>query len=313
MEGRSISDRISSAEAKINIPSPLQQLRDEEFSNAGIEIFVKRDDLIHPEISGNKWRKLKYNLQFALEAGHEAIATIGGAFSNHLKATAFAANLLGLRSIGFVRWHEIDLRNPTLKSCHEIGMRLVPIGRSSGSEIISKVCQEESAIFIPEGGSNMQGRRGVAELILELPQNLVFDHVYVSLGSGGTLAGLIDGFNGSSQVTAVSSFSDARIVKMMAEDHAIADSQFEHIHEPSLGGFGKYRSELISFCSRVMRDHNLPLDPIYTVKTLKVLWDRIHSDQLKFGAKILIVHTGGLQGWDGFRYVHRGKEMPYWI
>ena len=100
---------------------------------------------------------------------------------------------------------------------------------------------------------------------------------------------------------------------MMAEEHGIAESQFEHIHEPSLGGFGKYRSELISFCSRIMSDHGLPLDPIYTVKTMKVLMERVESGYFKQGAKILMVHTGGLQGWDGFQYIHPRKDMPFWI
>ncbi|MGB3757174.1 MAG: pyridoxal-phosphate dependent enzyme, partial [Rivularia sp. (in: cyanobacteria)] len=184
----------------LNQPSPLQLIQDELLTQRGIRLFVKRDDLIHPQVSGNKWRKLKYNLQAAKQQQQKRLLTFGGAYSNHIAATAAAGKMFGFETIGVIRGELIKPLNPTLHLAQQQGMQLVFVGRKEyrqEKELIATGLQDElgKCYVIPEGGSNTLAVKGCAEIVAEVREQLdgVPDYFCVSSGTGGTAAGLVVG------------------------------------------------------------------------------------------------------------------------
>ena len=180
--------------------SVIQPINLPVFSEKQLEVSLKRDDLIHPFLSGNKWRKLKYILRDARTKGKTTLATFGGAFSNHLLAVACAGAMFEFKTVGFVRGEELEIKNPVLKICHLFGMRLIFIARNDyrdKEQIYSKYIPDHDPVyFIPEGGSCIEAIEGVAELMDEVSST--YDHIFVATGTGGTLAGLAKGVAGKS-------------------------------------------------------------------------------------------------------------------
>ena len=178
-------------------PTPLVRLRSGAADQAGVGLYLKRDDLIHPQISGNKWRKLKYNLLEAHQQGHHTLLTFGGAYSNHLYAVAAAGREFGFRTIGLVRGEETSPLNPTLTFAQTCGMHLQYVSRdqyrhkADASWLVSLRQQYGDFYLLPEGGSNAQAVRGVAELVAEI--DLSWSYLCCPCGTGGTLAGLVAG------------------------------------------------------------------------------------------------------------------------
>lgn len=305
--------------------SPVQQVNDPLLQGFGVRLLIKRDDLIHEHISGNKWRKLKYNLREAAEQNHHTLLTFGGAYSNHIAATAFAAQKAGLSSIGVIRGED-DATNPTLRFAREHGMQLHFVSRQDYREMtdagaygdtpLLDALEEEFGRFflIPEGGANGLGVRGCAEILTEVEEG--FDVVCCAAGTGTTLAGLALSLPVKAyRHTPLLGFPALKGGEFLKEEvvRLVQGSNLEHgtlnlelITDYHFGGYAKMTPELLEFISGFQERTGIPLDPIYTGKMMFGIYDLIRQGAygdtpLRKGTTILAIHTGGLQGWQGMR------------
>ncbi len=280
-----------------------------------IELFIKRDDLIHSEISGNKYRKLKYNIIEAQKTGINTLLTFGGAFSNHIAATATVGKEFGFKTIGVIRGEElldkID-ENPTLKFAKSCGMQFKFVSRSDYREktsesFIENLNNEFGKFYhVPEGGTNDLAIKGCEEILTETDKE--FDFVCSSVGTGGTISGLINCSKPSQQVLGFPAlkgdFLKNEIVKFAHR------SNWQLVTDYHFGGYGKINKELIDFINKFKKDTNIPLDPVYTGKMMFGIFDLIEKGFFPKGSKILAIHTGGLQGIEGMNTVLTKKELP---
>lgn len=271
-------------------------------------VSIARIDLIDPLISGNKWYKLKYNLAEALDKGFTRILTFGGAYSNHIYATAAAAKRSGLESIGIIRGEETLPLNPTLKFATDNGMKLCYISRSEYRDkknpIFIKTLVKKFGRFylIPEGGTNELALKGVTEIINEIDNE--YDYWITPVGTGGTLAGLVNGLNDTAQVIGISSLKGALgleedIKSLLGEIGKEKLKKWEINHEYHFGGYAKMNHELFDFTKKFKLENDVLLDPIYTSKMMYGIYDLIRRGYFPSGSKILALHTGGIQGWHG--------------
>lgn len=293
-----------------NQPVELPILQEKQVSLA-----IKREDLIHPLISGNKFRKLKYNLLEAQKGGFDTILTYGGAFSNHIAATAYAGLESGFKTIGVIRgqelhdkWHE----NTTLKLAHEHGMQFHFISREEYRKKEKTVEVEllEALLGpfyrIPEGGSNALAVMGCEEILMK--NDAPFDVICTSVGTGGTIAGLSNAANSNQRVLGFPALKE----DFLKEDIR----KFAHKENWELqtnyhfGGYAKATQELIDFINEFKRETQIPLDPIYTGKLVFGILDMVKKDQFQPSTKILAVHTGGLQGIRGMNMKLKRKNLP---
>jgi len=292
----------------------LQQLTPcQKIDLLGVEVTVKREDLNHPVIQGNKLRKLKYNLQSALEQGFKTLVTFGGAYSNHLLATAYAAKQNNVAVVGIVRGDELaqnqSIWSETLYHCQQLGMQLHFVNRTAYREkqnntnTIQFINTLEQPYIIPEGGSNEFAVQGVAELIADLSQQITPpSHIICPVGTGGTLAGIISGvkqLNWDCQVLGVTVLKGLHSVKdninQWLED-GMNDVNWQLIDQFHCGGYAKFTPELEGFCLAFTQQHDIKLDKIYNSKSFYALAQLIQAGQITCHDKPLIVHTGGLQG-----------------
>jgi 1-aminocyclopropane-1-carboxylate deaminase len=291
-------------EITLEINSPVQQIHNRLFTDRGLQVFIKRDDLIHPIISGNKWRKLKYPLQQAQAQNKTHLVTFGGAFSNHLLATAAAAAKFSFKVTGIVRGEEVQ--NDTLFLCKLHGMRLIFTDRESYRDkraLFNKFFgDDEQAFFIDEGGASAEGAKGVSELVDEL--NDTYDHIFCACGTGTTAAGIINGLTGHSLPT---HFNAIPVLKnggfMQAEIDRFLSSPTDYsLHlDYHFGGYGKTTPELIQFIKQFVADTGILIEPIYTGKMLYALYDLAAKDHFAPGSKILAIHSGGIWGLLGMK------------
>lgn len=275
-----------------------------------VDVHVKRDDLLHPIVSGNKWRKLKYNIEQAIQTKHTGIFTFGGAFSNHLVATAAACQEVGLASIGFVRGDELnEASNATLKKCSELGMKLIFLSRElyfmrNDKQFVDELRMEHPGFFpVPEGGANYYGIIGCQEIWQEL--NNTYDHVFVACGTGTTAAGLILGKPAHTQlhiVPALKGFETEKTIRNLVYwsvfDEEMTDELMQGVHfleDFHFGGYGKVTDELLTFQHVIREQVLLPLDQVYTAKAFFALLETCKQEAFS-GKRILFIHTGGLQG-----------------
>ena len=282
----------------MEIYSPLQQIQFE--TPSGIELYIKRDDLIHPYISGNKWRKLKYLIQTAHIQNKKTLVTFGGAYSNHLLATACAAALKGFKSVGFVRGEELDASNHTLFLCEQFGMKIIFVDRISylnKPTLFEKYFSNNNdAFFIDEGGRSEEAILGCSELIDELPQT--FDHIVLAAGTGSTFCGILKGcakHNLSTKVHAVVVHKGIQEIV----DYTIAKTSYAHYSIQDnyhFGAYAKTSPDLISFMKKFQQATGILLDPVYTAKALYALYDLIQHGVIQAKEKVLFIHTGGLIG-----------------
>jgi 1-aminocyclopropane-1-carboxylate deaminase/D-cysteine desulfhydrase-like pyridoxal-dependent ACC family enzyme len=273
-----------------------------------IQLFIKREDLIHPTISGNKWRKLNYNLKMARQTGHDTLLTFGGAYSNHLFAVAAAAREIGMKSIGIVRGEEHLPLNPTLRFVVNSGMQLKYISRDlyankTDPEFVEQMKQQFGKFFlIPEGGTNPLAILGAAEIMGGISND--YDVVVLAAGTGGTTAGVIAGMNGVGYVIGVSvlkgGFLHGEIEKLLKQSGLGHLSSWKVNNEYHFGGYAKFNNELIHFINQFRKTYDIPLDPIYTGKMMFGVMDMIKKGCFPKGTKVLAIHTGGLQGIAGF-------------
>lgn len=258
------------------------------FAEKNLQLFVKRDDLIHPFISGNKWRKLKYNLQAAREQGSKALLTFGGAFSNHLVATACAGAAVGFGTIGIVRGEPVA--NHVLSLCRLYGMELHFVSRTDYRE--KEQLQEKysrqfpEAYVIPEGGANELGEKGCEDIVHELQG--IYSDLFVCCGTGTTAKGIIQaGFAGKIHLVPV--------LKSNEHDHLASEKVMLH-KEYHRGGYAVFDEELVRFICDFSSHTGILLDPVYTGKLFAAVFDLAKKDAFVPGSRILVIHTGGLTG-----------------
>ena len=282
----------------MDIYSPLQQIQFEMPS--GIELYIKRDDLIHPYISGNKWRKLKYLIQTAQLQNKKTLVTFGGAYSNHLLATACAAALKGFKSVGFVRGEELDASNHTLFLCEQFGMKIIFVDRISylnKAALFEKYFSNNNdAFFIDEGGRSDEAILGCSELIDELPQT--FDHIVLAAGTGSTFCGILKGCAKHNLSTKVHAIVVHKGIPEIV-DYTIAKTSYAHYSIQDnyhFGAYAKTSPDLISFMKKFQQATGILLDPVYTAKALYALYDLIQQGVIQAKEKVLFIHTGGLIG-----------------
>lgn len=279
-----------------------------------IEVFIKREDLIHPFVSGNKFRKLKYNLLQAKRDNKMTLLTFGGAFSNHIAAVAMAGKLEGFKTIGIIRGDELANKvedNPTLKFAKENGMLLDFVSRevysSKATENFLKELEEKFGSFylVPEGGTNSLAVKGCEE-ILTL-EDKVFDYVCCAVGTGGTISGII---NSAYENQTVLGFPALKGDFLQNEIRNFAQhDNWQLIMDYHFGGYGKVSEELVLFLNRFSEQTKILLDPIYTGKMVFGVINLIQNGYFSNNSKILIIHTGGLQGIAGMNQLLEKKKL----
>ena len=280
----------------------------------GVELYVKREDQIHAFVSGNKYRKLKYNLLEAEKSEYKTLLTFGGAFSNHIAAVASAGHLIGFKTIGVIRGDELESKiseNATLNFAQENGMNFKfvsrEIYRSKTSESFLESLKAEFGEFyvIPEGGTNELAVKGCQEILY--PEDFNFDYICCSVGTGGTISGLINGSKPSQQVLGFPALKG----DFLKEDISkfATQTNWKLITDYHFGGYAKINDELVAFINQFKSDYSLPLDPVYTGKMLFGIMDLIEQNYFPKGSKILAIHTGGLQGIEGMNAHLRKKNL----
>ena len=288
----------------LEIYSPIHQIKNKLFDEQGLSIFIKRDDLIHPLISGNKWRKLKYILKKVSAENKTHLVTFGGAYSNHLLATATAAAKFGFKSTGIVRGE--DVTNDTLFLCSLHGMELIFVDRESyrhKEELFKKYFGDDTdAFFIDEGGASTEGAQGCAELVDELTET--YDHIFCACGTGTTAAGIINGIQKrklSTEFNAIPVFKNGDFMSGEIEQYLINPATYKLHTDYHFGGYAKTNTELISFIKTFVADTGILIEPVYTGKMLYAIYDLAAKGHFKSGSKILAIHTGGLIGLLGMK------------
>lgn len=288
------------------IPSPIEKLNHPLLAEHNVQLYIKRDDLIHSEISGNKWRKLKYNLEQMKKKEYAKMVTFGGAYSNHIAATAAAAHHFGYHVIGVVRGEELhEGINPTLEKAANQGMEFRFVSRDQFRHMrkdnyayVHEQCPD--GWVIPEGGANALGMKGVAEIIDEL--EVPFDAIVTAVGTGTTLAGLVMGLQGRAQVWGINVVAGNAIekeVQTLLDEASVKHENYHLVSDYHFGGYAKSKPALIDFINTIATETGLKLDPIYTGKALFGVWEMVRNGQFD-NQTLVFLHTGGLQGIAGF-------------
>jgi 1-aminocyclopropane-1-carboxylate deaminase len=288
----------------LEIFSPVQQINDPLFDEHNVKVFLKRDDLIHPMISGNKWRKLKYILKSAQYQHKNHLITFGGAYSNHLLATAAAAAKFGFKATGIVRGEAVD--NDTLFLCKLHGMQLIFTDRESYRDKPTLFDQhfgnDANTFFIEEGGSSTEGARGCSELVDELTDT--YDQIFCACGTGTTAAGIINGLthhNLTTNFNATPVFKNGGFIKDEIDKFLTTPAAYDLHIDYHFGGYGKTTAELINFIKQFVASTGIVIEPIYTGKMMYAIYDLIGKGHFKPGSKILAIHSGGIWGLLGMK------------
>jgi len=280
-----------------------------------VDLYIKREDKIHPFISGNKYRKLKYNLQEAQKLGLNTLLTFGGAFSNHIAALAASGNEFGLNTIGIIRGEELFDKideNPTLFFAKSQGMQFKFVSRSTyrekESDSFLNTMKNEFGDFylIPEGGSNQLAVKGCEEILSD--NDIQFDCICSAVGTGGTISGLINASKPHQKILGFPAlkgdFLSINISKFVTKNN------WELITNYHFGGYAKVNKELIDFINSFNQEYDIPLDPVYTGKLMFGVIKMIEANYFKKNTKILVIHTGGLQGISGMNKRLIDKKLP---
>jgi len=279
-----------------------------------ITLYIKREDLLHPIISGNKFRKLKYNLEEAKQQNKKTLLTFGGAFSNHILAVAGAGAEFGFNTIGVIRGEELENNindNPTLSQAKDFGMQFHFVSRDlyrekeTHSFILQLQDKYGDFYFLPEGGTNFLAIKGCEE-ILTVEDKTFFTHVVCSTGTGGTFSGLVNSSTENQQLIGFSSLKGAFLSDVIR--NFVTKSNWIINDDYHFGGYGKVNCELIQFLNAFYKQTKIPLDPIYTGKMVYGVMDLIEKDFFPPNAKILMIHTGGLQGVKGMNLALQKKN-----
>jgi 1-aminocyclopropane-1-carboxylate deaminase/D-cysteine desulfhydrase-like pyridoxal-dependent ACC family enzyme len=296
---------------KFQLPSIEQEVQFEALNEKGIRSFVKRDDLIHDEVSGNKWRKLKWNIRNAIQTERDTLLTFGGAHSNHIAATAAAANVHGLQSIGIIRGEDVDFNNPTISKARAYGMKIHPVSRTEFKSIADRDYIESlrhrfgSFYLIPQGGQNHYGVQGCSEIMTELQRK--YDRIFVACGTATTLSGLAVANKSGSLLYGISALKGGDFLLDTVKEYArktFADAETEEaildkVHlmtEFHFGGYAKIKPELIDFMRNFTTETGVKLDPVYTGKAAFAMTELAKKIEIPTNEVWLLIHSGGLQG-----------------
>ncbi|HKO76010.1 MAG TPA: pyridoxal-phosphate dependent enzyme [Flavobacterium sp.] len=279
----------------------------------GISLEIKREDLLHPFISGNKFRKLKYNLLQAKAENQETVLTFGGAYSNHIAAVAYAGKEQGFKTIGVIRGDELGdkiAENPTLQFAQECGMQFEFVTREAyrfktEPDFITDLKNKFGSFYlVPEGGTNEYAVKGCEEILTE--EDAKFDYVCCAVGTGGTISGII---NSALPHQKVLGFPALKGDFLKDEIRKFATNKnWELITDYHFGGYGKVNEELIQFINQFYKQTQVSLDPIYTGKMVFGVIDLIQKGYFPHNSKILLIHTGGLQGIQGMNALLKSKN-----
>ena len=267
-----------------------------------VAIEVKRDDLLHPVVSGNKWRKLKYCIHDALCAGHEHIVSMGGAWSNHLHALAYAGKALGIKTTGLIRGEEQQVNTPTLQDCQDWGMQLQFVERTTFRQLreyrhhADPPAQTYNGYWLPEGGASTLALKGISELAREIDTGS--GQVFVACGTGTTLAGLIAGA-GTYPLTGIAvlraeSFMQKDINTLLGNQPA--NHSWSLNFDYHCGGYARSNAALDEFVHDFELQTAIPVEPVYTGKLFYALFSLIEQGSIASGSRIVALHSGGLQG-----------------
>ncbi|MCO5725950.1 1-aminocyclopropane-1-carboxylate deaminase/D-cysteine desulfhydrase [Robiginitalea marina] len=295
-------------------PAPLQAVDLPLLSQRGVALSLKREDLRFPQLSGNKYRKLKYNLEAARNQGFKTLLTFGGAFSNHLHATAAAGRQFGFATVGIVRGEELARSplNPTLADARANGMQLVFLSREQYRMKDDPAFLQElqhrygPAYVLPEGGTNALAVKGCGEILGEADQG--FDLVCCPVGTGGTLAGLAQSARGRQRVQGYPALRAPGLETALKG--WIPGPGWELVPGYHFGGYGKVTRELIEFMLAFREKTGIPLDPVYTGKMVFGILEEVRLGCFPEGMRILAIHTGGLQGIRGMNMRLQKKGLP---
>ena len=308
----------------MSYPPSLQKIDDPAISASGVNLFILRLDQIHPHISGNKWYKLKYNMEEVRRQRAEGIITFGGAYSNHIAATAAAGKEFGIKTIGIIRGDELaspserspsdrpspkereeQPLNPTLRFAKDCGMQLHFVPRQEyqkkeASPLIHSIIKSfNNWYLLPEGGTNELAIKGCAEILslIDIP----FDFVCCPVGTGGTLTGIISSLTKNQQALGFSVLKAADhpekdIRAWLLNQHISTSANWHISHEYHFGGYGKYTPELLKFIDAFEKQTSIPLDQVYTSKMMFGIYDLIEKKHFPKNSTVIAIHTGGLQG-----------------
>ncbi|MEH2382243.1 MAG: pyridoxal-phosphate dependent enzyme [Nostoc sp.] len=302
----------------IFFPPPLQQINSEIARHAGVDLYVLRLDLMHPWVNGNKWFKLKYNLLEAQEKNFTTLLTFGGAYSNHIYATAAAGNLFGFCTIGVIRGEERLPLNPTLSFAVQQGMELVYLSRETYRQRNTVALQEYlqqrfgEVFIIPEGGSNLNGVRGCTEIVSNAMPTAgyayAFDYICVACGTATTLAGIALSLHQNQRAIAFPVLKNAAFlaqeIESLLTNYLASDlpapytspADWELVCDYHFGGYAKVNDELLQFSQQFREEHGVPLDYVYTAKMFYGVMNLLKQGFFCRGDRLLLIHTGGLQG-----------------
>jgi 1-aminocyclopropane-1-carboxylate deaminase/D-cysteine desulfhydrase-like pyridoxal-dependent ACC family enzyme len=287
--------------------TPVQEIHHETLDKAGIQLWIKREDLNHASVSGNKWWKLKYNLEEAGRMNYRTILTFGGAYSNHIFSTSAAAKECGLKSIGIIRGERVEPLNRTLAFAEHQGMQLHFVSRemyrTKNDPAFTTSLQEKFGDFflVPEGGTNTFAIRGCEEFAKEKLSQVSFDILMLPVGTGGTMAGIIAGLEDSKEILGVSvlkkgDFLKDEISDLLKKYSGTTYGNWSLLTSYDHGGYAKVTQELLGLVNVMKMQHNLPLDTVYTGKLMSAVLKEAERGRFSRGTTVLALHTGGLQG-----------------
>jgi len=308
--------------------SPLEPIAEHPGTEAGVSLFVKRDDLVHPDIQGNKWRKLAPVLAEVKKSYPGGIITFGGPFSNHLQAVAVAGRVFNIPTYGIVRGKHVDLDNPTLRAARHNGMMLFPTPKQEydackhrGEELIGH--EFPKYYILPEGGATRMAVESCSAIAGEIITQLRLGHtdlpstqplyICVPAGTGCTAAGIVDGFGHQTGQVLVfpvvnKGFDAATILELLEEtrlrsaaERLVLERRFSIVRDYEFGGFAKKSAPVLDFARSFQAQTGILLDPVYTAKMMYGVYDMLAKGDFLPGSTVVAVHTGGLQGWAGFK------------
>lgn len=296
------------------VNSLVQEISDAMLQKKRLRVFVMREDLLHKTISGNKWRKLKYNIAYAKTKSYNTLVTFGGAYSNHIAATAAAGKEFGFSTFGFIRGESYQPLNPTLDFASSCGMELRYVSRvdyknKNTPEFQGEYFKELKNFYvIPEGGTNSLAVKGCSEILTDC--TIDFDIVCCACGTGGTLSGLIHSLKPHQHAMGFPVLKGTSFLNNYI-DSQVLQSNWSLIEDYHFGGYAKVDSALVDFVNNFKRKHRIALDPIYTGKMMFGLWDLIDKDYFRENTKIIAIHTGGIQGIKGMNERLKNKDLQF--
>ncbi len=287
----------------------IQSIGQQTFAASGIHVSTLRLDMVHPHVSGNKLYKLKYYLEEAAELGKKGIISFGGAYSNHLVALAFACKEKGLQAMGIIRGEEPATYGPSLAQMKELGMTLIFVTREEyknrNEHLTTLIADYPDFLVVDEGGAGYAGVKGASEIMNFVDTD--YSHIICAVGTGTTIAGIINNTQPHQQVIGISVLkiankTDNELLRYIS--NSTTQNNWQLLYDYHWGGYARYNESLLSFMNNLYSKENIPTDFVYTGKLFYAVNDLIEKKSFNPGSKILIIHSGGLQG---NRSVEKGK------